>query len=464
MSISYNTGTTATADYAASVAVTIPSGVLPGDVMLMALEVFTEDSSAPTISFSGAGGGWTLIPMTDASANPQSAGTNPYGYGYAYYRVATSGDPGATLTITETGSSAGTTWIDVALASYTGASTTAPIDVAGSAAAYDAGTTGVTFPTLSTTNAGDWAAFLVAGAPGVGCAISGPSGSTERQTVTDGTGIGAALLDSNGTTGVGSIGGGHATSTNASATWWSAFTIGLAPSGSGGGSVTGTGAVTLPTMKLAGAGYTPVTGTGGVTLPAMKLAGAGGLDIASGGVTLPKMIVGAVGTVQTPASSLTLPVGSAIPGALAAFMALATATLPSGSTVWFGEELPTYSAPVTLQITEIQGDQNPAEMGGRYRREETFSLICLLSMYQGGAQDFPTIFGNVMAQFNALALAVGNNPSLIAYTAEPGVQPVRYAQVGSFIVTPNSDQNGQSAVTLSFALRCAQRVESLSGS
>ena len=116
----YNTGATASATTAASVNVTIPSGVLANDVMVLNVECFTEHSTPPTVGFSGGGGTWTLMPV--------SAGTNPavaqngtiYSYGYAYYRVATAGDPGATLTITETGSSTGTTWLTVALATYTG--------------------------------------------------------------------------------------------------------------------------------------------------------------------------------------------------------------------------------------------------------------------------------------------------------------------------------------------------------
>lgn len=159
-------------------------------------------------------------------------------------------------------------------------------------------------------------------------------------------------------------------------------------------------------------------------------------------------------------SAFTLPVGSAIPGALAAFMALGAKTLPQDSTIWFGKELSVFSAPITLQITEITGDQGPAEIGGRYRREETFAFVCLLTAYQGGPQVFPDILASVMAQFNALALAVGNNPSLTAPGAT--VQVVRESQVGNFIITPTTDQNEMSAVTLSFALRCAQRVESLS--
>lgn len=162
-------------------------------------------------------------------------------------------------------------------------------------------------------------------------------------------------------------------------------------------------------------------------------------------------------------SAPTLPVGSAIPGTLTAFMNLAAAILPAGSTVWFGEELGVYSAPVTLQITEIQGDQLPAEIGARFRREETFQLVCLLSIYQGGPQDiFAALLGEVMTQFNAIALAVGNDPTLSAYAPDPTVQTARFCQVGNFIVSPSTDDNGFSMVTLSFALRCAQRVESLS--
>ena len=73
MALSYNTGATASADTSASVNLSIPSGVLTGDLMLMSLTVFTEDSSAPSVAFSGAGGTWTAVTTTDSSANPQTA-------------------------------------------------------------------------------------------------------------------------------------------------------------------------------------------------------------------------------------------------------------------------------------------------------------------------------------------------------------------------------------------------------
>lgn len=150
---------------------------------------------------------------------------------------------------------------------------------------------------------------------------------------------------------------------------------------------------------------------------------------------------------------MTLPSGSAIPGALAQFMVVASAALPAGTTVWFGEELPTYTTPLTLQITEITGDQAPAEIGPQYRREETFSLTCSMFAYQGGPPDFPGILSTLMTQFVVLSRAVANNPTLNS--------AVRFAQVGNFIITPASDPNGQSAVTLDFAVRCEARVTSL---
>lgn len=148
------------------------------------------------------------------------------------------------------------------------------------------------------------------------------------------------------------------------------------------------------------------------------------------------------------------PQSSSIPNAITQFLTMATTALPAGTTVWFGEELPAYSAPLTLQITEVTGDQQPATIGLSYLREESFQLVCLLTWYQGGPQDFVTCLGNVMTNFALLSEAVGDNPTLN--------NAVRFAQVGNFIITPATDQNGQTAVTLSFALRCEQRVVSLS--
>lgn len=233
MAISVNTGTTASADTATSVNVTIPAGVLTNDVMIMSLEVFTEDSTAPTISFSGAGGSWTLVPVSTGSNPEVSSGGSIFAYGYAYYRVATAGDPGATLTISESGSPAGTTWFCVSMESYTGASTTSPIDVAGGAVTTGAtNTLSITLPTKTTGVANDWAIYLLSGGLIAGASETISSGTIRRQ-LTDAAGIATALADSNGSVGAAgtSIGGNtwNITGQGASNTWLSAFTIGLAP-------------------------------------------------------------------------------------------------------------------------------------------------------------------------------------------------------------------------------------------
>lgn len=149
-----------------------------------------------------------------------------------------------------------------------------------------------------------------------------------------------------------------------------------------------------------------------------------------------------------------LPSSSAIPGALIQALAIATAALPANTTIWYGAELPAYSAPLTFQITEITGDQAPAELGIQYRREEKFSLVCSLIAYNGGSPDFPQQLTDLMGSFGLLSKAIGNNPTLN--------QSVRFAEVGNFVITAATDANGQSATTLDFAIRCQQRVNSLS--
>jgi hypothetical protein len=151
---------------------------------------------------------------------------------------------------------------------------------------------------------------------------------------------------------------------------------------------------------------------------------------------------------------MTLPFSSAIPGALAQVLVIAAAALPPATTVWFGSVLPTYAASLTLQVTEITGDQKPAELGNNYRREETFALVCSLTQYAGGVPDFPTLLTGLMANFSLLSSAVANNPTLNG--------AVRFAEVGNFLIDPETDSQGQSAVTLDFSIRCQQRVLSLS--
>jgi hypothetical protein len=230
MAISYNTGATGSASAATSCNITIPAGVLTGDLMLLGVACFTEVTSAPTITITGGGGSWTLLsPMHDGT-NPQAVNNGTlYNWAYVYYRVATAGDPGATLTVSESGSAAATTWFALALGAYTGAASSQP-DVAGSVGANNVLT--VTSPSETTVTASDWSIGMLLG--GTNGAPVGGLPSTSRQVVTSGSGITAGIWDSNGSVGGAGTSIGGVTvhgGNNAPNNTFSVFTIGIAPPG-----------------------------------------------------------------------------------------------------------------------------------------------------------------------------------------------------------------------------------------
>ena len=233
--IAYNTGATASAITATSVNLTIPAGVLAGDLMVMGVTVFTTDASSPPVSITG--GPWTQVSVTTGTNPEVSTGAGVWSYDYAFVRTATGIDPGATITLSETGSGAGSTWWGVALASYTGAGS---VDVAGGANAQGGGGTTVTCPAETTAAAGDWAVYAGGGAPGGGTTWTTPAGTTTRQSVVSAAGIGAVITDSNGSLPSGSsIGGGTFGSSNPAATvWLTAFTLGIEPQVTPGVAVT----------------------------------------------------------------------------------------------------------------------------------------------------------------------------------------------------------------------------------
>ena len=227
--ISFNVGNANTADTATSVTLGIPAGVLPADAMLLAVTCYTEDPSAPAISISGGGGTWNLIGVSTGT-NPEVASqSGAFSYlGSRITRIANgAADPGATLTISETGSGAGSTWWAVSLASYTGAAAISTIDVAGGASAAGGSGTTVTCPAETTTANGDWAVYLGGGGiQGTGFTI--PAGSTQRENLISDAGVGTVIADSNGNFPPGSsIGGGTFGAPVAGAVWVTAFTVGL---------------------------------------------------------------------------------------------------------------------------------------------------------------------------------------------------------------------------------------------
>lgn len=238
MPITFNTGVSNTTDASATITFTIPGGVLVNDVMLLSLTCFNEVVVTPTIAFSGGDGGWTLVSVNKGT-NPEVAfGGGLFSYGYAYYRIATSGDPGATITITGSGSGfdSTNTWWAAAVASYTTVSTASPIDVAGGKSAYTAGpdvTFSVTSPSLNPTFTTDMAVYLGSGAPGTGSIYSGPPLMTSRESIVSDVGIGAVISDSNGPAGRSIVSGTFTTNWQGAA-WLTAFTVGLTAADGGG--------------------------------------------------------------------------------------------------------------------------------------------------------------------------------------------------------------------------------------
>ena len=102
---------------------------------------------------------------------------------------------------------------------------------------------------------------------------------------------------------------------------------------------------------------------------------------------------------------------SSIPLAVPYFMNLCATALPSDSLVAFGTVLPKFTAPISLLVTEVVGNQEPAELGPSYRREETYSILCELSSFSGD-QDLPLRLTEVFDAFALITVAVGNDMTL----------------------------------------------------
>lgn len=148
---------------------------------------------------------------------------------------------------------------------------------------------------------------------------------------------------------------------------------------------------------------------------------------------------------------------TSVPGAVEAWLAMATAALPQGTTIVFADVIPTFTAPLTLQLTGVKGDQTSAEIGPSYRREEHYTISCELTSYAGD-QDMLARLSEVFTAFESLLVAVGSQPNLPL----AGVPQVRFAQITDFSFSAEPDQAGQSIGTISFDVDVQARVESLS--
>lgn len=156
---------------------------------------------------------------------------------------------------------------------------------------------------------------------------------------------------------------------------------------------------------------------------------------------------------------------SSVGPAVANFITIATAAIPAtvaseGATqVVFGD-LSQYVAPVTLQIMEVTGNAQVAEIGVNFRREETYSIICEIVTFAGD-QNYVQRFTDAMLIYNKVVVAVANNPWLSTSGLNDSTAAVRFAEIGDFSIVPHATPSGQSVCSLQFHVRCSQRVDSL---
>lgn len=233
MAISPSAGATASgASQVSSSTITIPTGILGGDVVLIFATVVPISATVATITASSTGTTPVQAGSTTSGSEPLPATVS----GAVFWFVAAgaagsaSTDVGkiVTLTYSTTGFPA------TALQGYSGASTSSPVDVI-QGAFGGANTASVTCPTLTTGVSGDWAVFLGGGAA-EGGNLTIPAGSTSRQAVISGSDVAAAITDSAGAVGSAgaSIGGGTFTTSTATNSVLVAFTVGLTAAGAGG--------------------------------------------------------------------------------------------------------------------------------------------------------------------------------------------------------------------------------------
>ena len=146
------------------------------------------------------------------------------------------------------------------------------------------------------------------------------------------------------------------------------------------------------------------------------------------------------------------------------FISIATAAIPAtvsgGDTnVVFGD-LAQYVAPVTLQIIEVTGDAQVAELGQNFRREETFSIVCELVTWAGD-QDYKQRFDDAVTVYDLVTIAVATNPWLSSTGSHDNTSAVRFAEIGDFSIIPKAGPEGESTCSFQFHVRCSARVDSL---
>jgi len=229
MTISYNTGTTSVLGGSASnnSSFTIPSSVLPGDVIFVLVFGFTTATGTFDITLGSTATTPVKIGTDESAANGGITAMS------AIFSInAKAADPGATLTYTMTGGTGGQYWFNVGLVSYTGATI---VDVNAGTSYYSTNTGTTTTPSATTKVNGDWQIQFLGVGPNQGNNFTIPGGLTNRQAITGPSGNAGLLLniaDSNGSVGNAGTAIGNTTwvcGPSTASTWSTSFTVGLQP-------------------------------------------------------------------------------------------------------------------------------------------------------------------------------------------------------------------------------------------
>lgn len=159
---------------------------------------------------------------------------------------------------------------------------------------------------------------------------------------------------------------------------------------------------------------------------------------------------------------------SSVPAVIPAFKTLAAAALPAGSEIWLGAVLPVYqvgpgavsgvATGIICQLSGIRFDEDAyAELGPSYRHEEHYNISgCLISWSGGTTGTFDQCLQDAYTCYEALAVAVANNPTLGLPTPAPRLVWMRQLSV---IIAP--DSGGFAQAQIEWEAQVQARVTSL---
>lgn len=222
----YNTGaknTLTAVAHTVQPTLTIPAGVLPGDVMIVAVSMFTFTPTNPGITLTPAVGSWTQV-GGGLQSSPAAGGLKEFGA--VWKRVATAADAGTTLTFAFTGTPGSTDqfWWAIDIVAYTGFSDVDVSNLAGT------GTSGNLLPSGTSGALGELVVAIGSIAVAGSGSVSSLSGAVIRQNANT-AGIACVIADT--VYGVGAsgtaIGGGSFVTTGGAGDQWCDFILTLKP-------------------------------------------------------------------------------------------------------------------------------------------------------------------------------------------------------------------------------------------